>query len=176
MRYLLWFGVVVRQAAAVHLEGAPAAEARSAPLDAETFSSCGAWRPLARCCDRRIGVWPHPHQHMPGLLVPQAQVVTAQAELDWVPKRSSADHLDADAITEAHLQEPSAELALAANAYDPRQAATLEAVHRAGGTPRTVCARQVEGGLHQQGKEHPPCPWRRLPASRNRHCSRTAET
>jgi hypothetical protein len=85
---------------------------------------------------RLSGGW-HGNQDLAGLFAPQAEAVPAKAELDRVPKRRAVQHFDGCTATEPHLQQPSPELLISADADNVRAATVLKTVQGARPTTRT---------------------------------------
>jgi hypothetical protein len=56
--------------------------------------------------------------HVLGLLVAEAEAVTAKAELDRIAQRRPPDDFDGGSIAKAHLQQPAAEFAFAGDGDD----------------------------------------------------------
>ena len=69
------------------------------------------------------------------LLQTQRQVIAAQAELDRIAERGSTHHLDARAVTEAHLQQPTAHVGVAVDGDDAAAAADVDVAERAQSYP-----------------------------------------
>jgi hypothetical protein len=62
----------------------------------------------------------------------KAHAVPAKQELDGIPERRSADELDNRAAAETHLQQATAQLAIAADAQDRPAAAGRQAIQATG--------------------------------------------
>ena len=74
----------------------------------------------------------HDDLHVACLFVAEAQVVAAEAEFDRVTQGGSADDLDVGAVAEAHFQQASAEVGIAAHRKDAAAATHSKLVEPAG--------------------------------------------
>src|SRR5690242_8883467 len=87
--------------------------------------------------------------HVPGLFFAKAQVVTAQTKLNGVSHWRAANHFDRGAVTEAHLQQPAAQIRITADGNDTSAASDAELVQAAGfGGTAMVTTRKSTCLLH----------------------------
>src|SRR4051794_5784409 len=91
--------------------------------------------------------------HKLRLLVAEGEVVAAEFEFNRVAERGAADDFDADAVAEAHLEEPAAEFGVAADGHHLAAAADAELVQRARLGSRAAVTRDDPTCLLHTGSE-----------------------
>jgi hypothetical protein len=70
----------------------------------------------------------HRDHHVLGLLIAKGEAVAAEAELDRIAQRSSADHFNLRPVAEAHFQQATADIGIAAHGYNLPAATNAQGV------------------------------------------------
>jgi hypothetical protein len=77
---------------------------------------------------------------MPGLFFAEAQVISAEAEFNWIAHWCTSDDFNTGAIAEAHFKQTATKIRIAANANDAAVTSNPELVQGAGGRRTAVVA------------------------------------